>query len=248
MEKNSIRRTCEPLAKKRNRFPKRPRRKSRNDNQSRRLAATGKAELADEDDLENLTLRQKKLRTGPKSQEEQDFYKFGPLWDILQTEGWSWEDAKGTGQGRLQTWWYVAPDGPAQRELRILGTHYFTSVDAVVQYCKDQNYFAKYGESKDDGIVDKAPQGNVTTERSDHHQPVVQSNNDTSSMRQNQQAFVNKADTKRYPTEFVTTPTHRLFYTYNKDETRRMQTNPTRQESVNETTLGEDDDCNEYFI
>jgi hypothetical protein len=152
---NSNNRTCEPLAKKRNQFPKRPR-KSRNDNQSSRLA-TGKAELADEDELQNdakLTVRQKKLRTGPKNQEEQDFYKWGPLWDILQTERWSWEDAKAKGNGKLQTWWYVAPDAPAKRELRILETHYFTSVDAVVQYCKDQNYFAKHGESKDTFVQD----------------------------------------------------------------------------------------------
>ena len=89
------------------------------------------------------TARQKKMRASHESKEEQDFYKFGNLWgNILVQEGWDYVESKGT----MDTWWYVRPGGSTTNGT--LGTDYFNAPEGVVQYCKIQKYYAKYGKTK----------------------------------------------------------------------------------------------------
>jgi hypothetical protein len=99
-----------------------------------------------------LTERQTKKQKGePETEQERDFYRFSKLWkNILVKEGWT--RTKPPPQRprvlQLDTMWYAAPwcssSSGEESSSSILGRDYFSTAEDVIEYCKQQGYFAKY--------------------------------------------------------------------------------------------------------
>jgi hypothetical protein len=73
------------------------------------------------------------------------FYKNGTLWPWLQTtHGWHYEKARG---GSLYDWIYYRPEFSAVSANATLGEDLFHSVDQIVDYCREHNYYESYCSS-----------------------------------------------------------------------------------------------------
>ncbi len=89
---------------------------------------------------QSLTARQRKMKIMVSDSESDDEkYFYAAIWkNVLQFEGWTYVKAKG-----LDDWWYFLPGHSANNG--VLGIDFFKNIEDVIQYCKDKNYYAKYG-------------------------------------------------------------------------------------------------------
>jgi hypothetical protein len=121
------------------------------------------------------TARQKKLKninagiSDFESEEEKHFYMFAQLWqDVLKPEGWtSVLSIKSVAPTSFETWWYVMPGRSAKSGT--LGVDYFTSMDAVVQYCKTNHYYATYSTSRPAGSTQQGQGRSEHEVQEDYH-------------------------------------------------------------------------------